>query len=93
MTTFVIELVVIDNRFVNPKILGSNITRKTIRKGKARDDEAALYEAGLICGELKNPEIAQETVGKKYRTWTRTHTLHEETDFSSSLVVTFKSEL
>lgn len=89
MTTYTIELVIQDNRFTNPNDLGSNMRRKTILRGSAVDDSQAMNEAELVCGKLEE-EFAYK-VGPKYRTWVRTHTLHKEYKYSSSLVATFKT--
>lgn len=93
MTTFSIELVVTDNRFVNPSALGSNISRKTIYKGSGADDHLAISEAERICGKLESSLMNPDVKGRKFRTWTRFRTLHVECNYNSELVVTFKSEL
>lgn len=93
MTTFSIELVVTDNRFVNPSALGSNISRKTIYKGSGADDHLALSEAERICGKLESSLMNPDVKGRKFRTWTRFLVLHVECNYNSALVVTFKSEL
>ena len=93
MTNYKIELVITDNRFVEQSAFGSNVIRKTIHKGAAKDDSLALYEAELICGKLENSTISKDIVGRRFRTWVRSHSLHSEYKFTSTLVVTFKSEL
>lgn len=93
MTTFTIELVITDNRFVNPSAFGSNINRKTVYKGSEEDDSIAIAEAERICGKLEESPVNTDVKGRKFRTWTRTHILHLEYKFRSALVVTFKSEL
>ncbi len=93
MTHFIIELTITDDRFINPSDLGHNTICRTIHKGHADNDEVALSEAEKICGTLTAGQFNMDTTGRKYRTWLRHHTLHEEYKFNSSLVVTFRTEL
>ncbi len=93
MTHFTIEMIITDDRFINPADLGHNTTRRTVYKGKADTDEIALSEAEKICGPLMEGGVYSDTTGRKYRTWVRHHWLHSEYKFCSSLNVTFKTEL
>lgn len=92
MVQYTIELVIIDDRFINSTgiaALGSNITRQTIKKGEARDLETARYDAGLIWGEFE-PNPFPTAVARKYTYHSDRHILHSEHKYSSSLIVTYR---
>lgn len=90
MTTYKIELVIVDGRFCNSDPL---INRKTIRKGSSINDELAMHEAQTICGVFDSDMFNTTHNGKKYRTWSKGRTLHQEYKYTSSLIVTFKREI
>ncbi len=61
MTTYKIQLLIIDNRFCNS---GPIFNRKTIRRGTAANDELAMIEAQTICGVFDEDIVSTITIKK-----------------------------